>query len=140
MNIEKIDEPIRVLAVFSGGAIEPLRFRWGRRTYNIDRVNGRWTDRAEDPSPATGTSGYSLHYSVQVGQETYYIHFSSVEVPRSEAAGETDRFVLFDSKRDYLSQMDAYNAWRDGDESNGAGEPRLHRFAKSLSAALLRLR
>jgi len=41
---------------------------------------------------------------------------SSVAIPRSEARGETDRFVLFDSKRDYFTQMDAYNAWRDGDE------------------------
>jgi hypothetical protein len=41
---------------------------------------------------------------------------SDVEVSRSEAPGRTDRFVLFDSKRDYFSQMDAYNAWRDGDE------------------------
>ncbi|MHC4983833.1 MAG: hypothetical protein ACYTF6_11800 [Planctomycetota bacterium] len=73
MNIEKIDEPIRVLAVFSAGAIDPLRFRWGKRTYKIDRINGRWTDRS-------GNDGYSLHYSVQVGQETYYIHFSSTEV------------------------------------------------------------
>jgi hypothetical protein len=41
---------------------------------------------------------------------------SDVEVPRSNAPGETDRFVLFDSKRDYFTQMDAYNAWRDGDD------------------------
>jgi hypothetical protein len=43
---------------------------------------------------------------------------SEVEIPRSQAPGKTDRFVLFDSRRDYLSQMDAYNAWRDGDEPN----------------------
>lgn len=72
MNVQKIGEPIRVLARFGGGAIEPLRFRWGARTYVVDRVNARWTDRNAD--------GYSLHYSVQVGAETYYIHFSSVEV------------------------------------------------------------
>jgi hypothetical protein len=41
---------------------------------------------------------------------------SNVEAPRSDAPGETDRFVLFDSRRDYFTQMDAYNAWRDGDE------------------------
>jgi hypothetical protein len=40
---------------------------------------------------------------------------SEVEIPRSEAPGGTERFVLFDSKRDYLTQMDAYNAWRTGD-------------------------
>jgi len=76
MNIERIGEPIRVLAVFSGGAIEPLRFGWGRRTYKIDRINGRWTDRGGQ----TPSGGYSLHYSVQAGNETYYIHFSSTEV------------------------------------------------------------
>ena len=72
MNIEKIDEPIRVLASFAGGACEPLRFRWGTREYRIDAVNGRWVDRSGD--------GYALHYSVQVGNETYYIHFSSADV------------------------------------------------------------
>jgi hypothetical protein len=46
---------------------------------------------------------------------------SDVEVPRSQAPGETDRFVLFDSRRDYFTQMDAYNAWRDGDENGEAG-------------------
>lgn len=40
---------------------------------------------------------------------------SDVEVPRSEAPGETDRFVLFDSKRDYFTQLDHYHRWRDGD-------------------------
>jgi hypothetical protein len=47
---------------------------------------------------------------------------SDVYVPRSKAPGETDRFVLFDSRRDYFTQMDAYNAWRDGDE-NGEAAP-----------------
>jgi hypothetical protein len=45
---------------------------------------------------------------------------SDVRVPRSQAPGETDRFVLFDSRREYFSQMDAYNAWRDGDENGEA--------------------
>ena len=47
---------------------------------------------------------------------------SEVEMPESEAPGTTDRFVLFDSQRDYFSQMDAYNVWRNGDESNGAAQ------------------
>ena len=80
MNIERIAEPIRVLAVFSAGAIEPLRFRWGRRTYKIDRINGRWTDRGGNPSTGLAAGGYALNYSVQVGKETYYIRFSSAEV------------------------------------------------------------
>ena len=72
MNIEEIGEPIRMLAAFSGGGVEPLRFCWGGRTYEIDAVNGRWIDR--------NGNGYALHYSVQVGDETYYIHFSSPDV------------------------------------------------------------
>ncbi len=72
MNVEKISEPIRVLAVCAAGAIDPVRFRWGQRTYKIDSVNARWTDRHRD--------GCSLHYSVQVGSETYYIHFSTRRV------------------------------------------------------------
>lgn len=73
MNIEKINEPIRVLASFAGGACQPLRFRWGNREYRVDAVNGQWTDRS-------GGNGYCLHYSVQVGNETYYIHFASAAV------------------------------------------------------------
>ncbi len=69
MNIEEIGEPIGVIAAFSGGAAKPIRFRWGSRTYTIDAINGQWVDRSGD--------GYSLHYSVQVGDETYYIHFAS---------------------------------------------------------------
>ena len=41
---------------------------------------------------------------------------SQIEIPRSEAPGETDSFVLFDSKRDYFTQMDFYNSWREGDD------------------------
>ena len=72
MLIEKIGEPIRVVAAFSGGGVEPVRFRWQGRTYQIETINGRWFDRQTD--------GYSLHYSVQVGQETYYMHFSAQDV------------------------------------------------------------
>lgn len=72
MNIEKIAEPIRVLAAFSGGEIEPLRFVWAGRTHKIDRINGRWIDRQGQ--------GYCLHYSVQADEQTYYLHFSSEEV------------------------------------------------------------
>ena len=72
MLIEKIDEPIRVLAGFSGGQIKPIRFHWQGRDYRIEKINGQWIDRRPD--------GYTLNYSVQVGQETYYLHFSSCDV------------------------------------------------------------
>ncbi len=32
--------------------------------------------------------------------------------PTARAANEPDGFVLFDSKRDYLNQMDAYREWQ----------------------------
>ena len=72
MNIEKINEPLSVLASFGGGKIEPLRFRWTSRTYKVDRINGRWIDRQGDV--------YCLHYSLQSGDQIYYIHFSSKQV------------------------------------------------------------
>lgn len=72
MNIEQIGEPVRVLASFSGGSAELLKFEWSGRVYPVSAVNGRWVDRAGE--------GYSLHFSVQVGDETYFLHFSSVQV------------------------------------------------------------
>ena len=72
MNIEQIAEPIRVLAAFEGGRARPLRFEWNERTYKIDAINGTWIDRQADRC--------NLHYSVQVGDETYYLHFAERDV------------------------------------------------------------
>ena len=72
MLIEKIGEPIRVVAAFSGGGVEPVGLRCHSRTYQIESINGQWIDRQNN--------SYSLHYSVQVGQETYYLHFSAQDV------------------------------------------------------------
>ncbi len=72
MNVEKIQEPIRVLADCSGGAMRPLRFRWSGRDYKVEAVNARWIDRQGEV--------YSLHYSVQAGGQTYYLRFDSKQV------------------------------------------------------------
>ena len=72
MKIEEIGEPIGVLAAFFGGQAKPRRFQWNGRTYHVDRVNAHWLDRQGD--------GYCLHYSVQVGSETYQLHFASHDV------------------------------------------------------------
>jgi hypothetical protein len=72
MNIERIDEPIRVVASFAEGEMRPLRFRWNGRDYRVETVNARWTDRDGDAP--------RLCYSVQVGEETYYLHFDTAEV------------------------------------------------------------
>ena len=34
------------------------------------------------------------------------------DVPTARPAKEPDGFVLFDSKRDYLNQIDAYREWQ----------------------------
>ncbi len=34
------------------------------------------------------------------------------DVPAARPANEPDNFVLFDSKRDYLNQIDAYREWQ----------------------------
>jgi hypothetical protein len=72
MNIQDIQEPVSVLAAFAGGSAQPRRFRWGRREFRVEAVNGRWIDRGGD--------GYRLCYSVQAGGQTYYLHFDSTQV------------------------------------------------------------
>ena len=72
MKVEEIGDPVAVLATCAGGKIEPRRFKWNGRSYSIEQVNAHWVDRQPD--------GYRLHYSVQSGDETYYLHFASNEV------------------------------------------------------------
>jgi len=87
MNIEKIHEPLAVLASFSGGAAQPVRFRWQGRTYKVEAVNARWIDRGPQ-AQCTGLGGpddrqgevYELYYSLQSGGQTYIVHFSSKEL------------------------------------------------------------
>jgi hypothetical protein len=42
--VRGIDEPISVLTRFSKGQIDPLRFKWDKRVYDIDRVSGKWEE------------------------------------------------------------------------------------------------
>jgi hypothetical protein len=72
VKIEEISEPIRVLADCAGGRMTPVRFRWSGRTVVVDSVNGRWIDRDGE--------GYALHFSIQAGDETYYLHFAGSDV------------------------------------------------------------
>ena len=72
VEIVQIDEPIRVVAVFSGGSVQPLQFDWNGRHCAIEAINGRWIDR--------NAASHALHFSVQVGGETYYIRFATREV------------------------------------------------------------
>lgn len=47
---------------------------------------------------------------------------NEVEVPQSEAPGDTWRFVLYSSSRNYLQQMQAYLTWRDGTEGGSIAD------------------
>ena len=79
MNIEKIDEPIRMLADFSGGKCRPVKFSWKNRSYTIEAINAQWIDRQG------GTLG--LHFSLQARQtpygatgQTWFVHFNINDV------------------------------------------------------------
>lgn len=69
MLVETINEPVRVLAVFSGGQISPVKFRWKTREMDVFAVNARWRDRRGDD--------WAYHFSVEAGDETYYLHFAT---------------------------------------------------------------
>ena len=42
---ESLNDPVDVLTAFTGGAIEPLRFRWRGRVIRVKQVTGRWSRR-----------------------------------------------------------------------------------------------
>ncbi len=74
--------------------------------YDLDRLAGRRLPNSGRRSQRSWRSSALI--------------LSDVEIPRSEAPGETDKFVLFDSRRSYVEQMDFYNAWRAGDDGDGS--------------------
>ena len=45
MRWERLDEPIKVRADFSGGEITPVLFRRGQSRLKVCGVNSRWMDR-----------------------------------------------------------------------------------------------
>ena len=40
--IESIHDPIEVIAIFTGGVMKPVRFRWKNKTVKISKVTGDW--------------------------------------------------------------------------------------------------
>jgi len=62
--IHEINEPVTVLTRFSGGQLDPLRFKWKNRVFDVDRVTGKWEEH---------DGQYKLHYfSVITGEEDFY--------------------------------------------------------------------
>ncbi len=43
--IQEINEAVTVLTRFSGGRLDPLRFRWRNRVVDVERITGRWEVR-----------------------------------------------------------------------------------------------
>lgn len=62
--IQEINEPVAVLTRFSGGQLDPLRFKWKNRIFDIERVTGKWEEH---------DGQYKLHYfSVVTKEEDFY--------------------------------------------------------------------
>jgi hypothetical protein len=99
-----LDTIERAICEYHAEEIEELSVRFDAIKTELEEWEGEASDLWQD---------------IAAKMEEQLPDLSDVEVPRSEAPGETDRFVLFDSRRDYFTQMDAYNAWRDGTEDQG---------------------
>lgn len=72
MQVQPVQEAIDVVAAFSGGRCRPVRFTWARRELDVDQLNAHWVDRSGRHD--------TLNYSVQSGEETYYLRFDCHEV------------------------------------------------------------
>lgn len=42
--IERIDEPVDIIATFKGGKLAPRAFLWHGRRYNVKEITSMWTD------------------------------------------------------------------------------------------------
>lgn len=45
MRVERLDEPVRVRADFTGGQATPVAFQRGTQQHRVTRVNSRWEDK-----------------------------------------------------------------------------------------------
>lgn len=61
--VKDIGEPVAVLARFGKGQIDPLRFKWNTRVYDVDRVSGKWEEHEGQ---------YKLYYFAVVSKEEDY--------------------------------------------------------------------
>ena len=66
MEVESINEPVKVRADFQGGQIVPLAFKRKSKVYKIERINGSWRD---------GDGRDAVHcFSVECASEIYELH------------------------------------------------------------------
>jgi hypothetical protein len=111
LRLRDIAQPIRKK---HADKIEVLEKSFNEITDRLAKISSEFAEWEEEAS--------ELWEAISTELDAERPDLSDVEVPRSKARGETDRFVLFDSQRDYFTQMDAYNAWRDGDELCGGDQ------------------
>ena len=70
MRFENIDDPIEVIALFRGGKLRPIKFRWKDWVLKVERVNGGWVSDE-------GRARF-YHYSVMCsGPDVYEISYNS---------------------------------------------------------------
>jgi len=83
VQIEAVNEAVKVRADFQGGKIRPLLVRRGDRVYRVDRVNGSWEDREGSHKiywfSVTVDSGDVLRVCLKSGDMVWWI--DSVVMP-----------------------------------------------------------
>ncbi len=77
----------------------------------IDELTSDYQNIVADLS-AWETSAEDLWSTITEELEEAQPNLSDFEKPEARPASEPDSFVLFDSKRDYLTQLDHYHDWQ----------------------------
>ena len=76
MQIERIDEPIRVRADFQGGDLAPIYFQRGHYRYRVVKIHTKWIDR-EGIFPRIH---FALDAEGEADSGTYELHFNTKEL------------------------------------------------------------
>jgi hypothetical protein len=69
MKATPIHDRIRVVVRCTPGRLEPLRFTWQEREFEVTRTHACWRQNDAGETP-------TLHFSVQVEHDTYFLSFS----------------------------------------------------------------
>ena len=76
MQIEHLDEPIRVRADFKAGDITPLYFQRGPHRYKVTQVHTHWIDR----EGVFARVHFALDAASEADSGTYELHFNAKEL------------------------------------------------------------
>ncbi len=81
MAVTNICEPIDVAAVFRGGCVTPLHFRWNSRTHTVSHATGLWRARAGEVTivhvAVVGTDG--TYYEISFDTKTLVWRLEKLE-------------------------------------------------------------